>query len=333
MIKKILVGIIILIIFILGYFYTQFTPTPIEKQEWGVTFSHRHAEYLGFDWKTMFIDIVNDLKPRKMRLMVYWEDSEPELGKFDFQDIDEMLIEAEKKDIDIILVLGHKQPRWPECHHPAWYNDLSGSQKQESQLAMVSQSVEHFKQFSAVKIWQVENEPLFNFGPFCPVLDKTFLKKEVELVRSQDSRPIMVTDSGELGRWLPTIKAAKPDIFGSTMYRVVHNPKFGYFRYPLPPAFFRIKAGIAKTFTGMDKIVGVELQAEPWFAEDLYKTDLQTQLGLMNAKAFEENIDYAQRVGFQENYLWGVEWWYWLAHKHEDWGMWERAKELLAQER
>ena len=324
---RILVVVVIIAGLAIGYFYTQFTP--VKQSEWGVTFSHRHAEYMGFEWKTMFIDIVNDLKPKNMRLMAYWEDLEKEKGKFDFQIVDEMLIEAEKQGIDAILVVGHKQPRWPECHHPAWYNDLPKEEQDAALLNLVEQSVEHYKSFGAIKAWQVENEPLFEFGPLCPKSDRNILAKEVELVRKLDKRPIILTDSGELGRWLPTIKTGQPDIFGSNMYRVVHNPKTGYFRYPLPPAFFKIKAGIAKTFTGMDNIVGIELQAEPWFSQDLHLTDLKTQYGLMNPVIFEEYLTYAEDVGFRENYLWGVEWWYWLAHNQGEWTMWERAKQLF----
>ncbi|HYC80084.1 MAG TPA: hypothetical protein VEC17_03590, partial [Candidatus Binatia bacterium] len=125
----------------------------------------------------------------------------------------------------------------------------------------------------------------------------------------------------------------KPDLFGSTMYRVVHSPKLGYFKYPLPPYFFKVKAGVAETFGGpqAENIMGVELQAEPWFANGIDGTDIQTQYALMNPKIFREYVQYAKDVGFEENYLWGIEWWYWLAHKHNDWGMWEEARNVFAQ--
>ena len=50
----------------------------------------------------------------------------------------------------------------------------------------------------------------------------------------------------------------------------------------------------------------------------------------MNQKIFAENVAYAKKVGFQDNYLWGVEWWYWMAKKNNDWGMWTAAKDLLS---
>lgn len=313
-----------------AFFYTQFKPA--EKTTWGITFSHRYAAYLGMDWRTVYLDMLNDLQPKRLRLMAYWEDIEPQPEMYDFSIAAQMLAEAEKRNIEVILVLGHKQPRWPECHHPDWYNDLSDVDKLAAQLRMVKNAVNYYKQFSAVKTWQVENEAFFSFGDKCPQTPKDLVKEEMAIVRAADPRPIILTDSGEFGRWLPTA-SMEPDVFGSTMYRVVHNPKFGYFKYPLPSAYFRIKAGVLQTFKPVKKIIGVELQAEPWFADDLFTTDLTIQYSLMNPVIFKEYTEYAENVGFEENYLWGVEWWYWMATKHGDWGMWEEARKLFMSNR
>jgi hypothetical protein len=141
----------------------------------------------------------------------------------------------------------------------------------------------------------------------------------------------MLTDSGEQGYWATTAEMGA-EVFGSTMYRTVYSPKFGYYKYPLPPAYFRTKAGWLKANVNISKIIGVELQAEPWFVDDISETSLETQYSLMNPTVFEDNVKYAKAVGFEENYLWGVEWWYWLAHKQNDWGMWGAARDLLAEE-
>ncbi|HYE22384.1 MAG TPA: hypothetical protein VD998_02220 [Verrucomicrobiae bacterium] len=328
--KKIILGIIGFIVtasFALAvFFYLQFEPT--KNPGLGLTFSRTHAEYLGLDWKETYLAILNDLKPKKLRLVAYWEIMEKEPNLWYFQDIDEMLVEAEKHDVEVILAVGLKLPRWPECHYPAWFNDLNDAEKRERHLNMIEMAVNHFKGHEVIKIWQLENEALFNFGYKCPKIDKELLKEELELVRNLDSRPILMSDSGELGRWVPTANL-KPDILGSTMYRVVHNPKIGYFYYPLPPAFFRIKAGLTETMTGMKRFKGVELQAEPWFASDIAVTDLQTQFQLMNPSILKDNLEYAKKAGFEDHYLWGVEWWYWLAQKKNDWGMWDTAKSIF----
>ena len=65
----------------------------------------------------------------------------------------------------------------------------------------------------------MENEPLFPFGD-CPWVDKDFLKKEVELVRSLDAgRQIVAADSGELSLWVEAARTG--DIVSTTMYRKV----------------------------------------------------------------------------------------------------------------
>lgn len=322
----VLLALILAFLSLCAYFYSQFEPAT--NYQWGISFSAGHAQYLGFDWKTMYLDMLNDLQPKKLRLVSYWDETERERGVYDFHQQEEMLIEAGKRNIEVIMVVGLKQPRWPECHHPAWYNDLSLEQRSMAQLNIVKQTVDTLKKYPAITMWQVENEGLFDFGEVCPTIDKELFKSEIALVRNLDDRPVLLTDSGELGRWVPTAKMG-PDVLGPTMYRVVHNPKYGYFQYPLPPAFFRVKAGIVEKVTGVNRFLGAELQAEPWFADDMFRTDLKDQYSLMNPEIFRDNIEYAKDAGFSENYLWGVEWWYWLAKKHGDWGMWNEAKKLL----
>ncbi len=325
---KIIAVIVPIGILISGYFYVQYKPSP--DPQFGLSFSIPHAQYLGFDWKTLYLDMLNDLQPKKLRLMAYWEIIEPEPGLFNFQQIDEMLIEATKREIDVTLVLGHKQPRWPECHHPYWYESLNDSEKESAQLGMMKEAIGHFRQFEAIKVWQIENEPFFEFGYNCPKLPPDLVKKEIMVVKSLDIRPVLLTDSGEQGYWVATSELGA-DVFGSTMYRTVYNDRWGYYRYPLPPTFFRIKAGWLKAKTNIEQIIGVELQAEPWFIADIKHTTLETQFALMNPKVFRQNVEYAKRVGFEENYLWGVEWWYWLAKEKNDWGMWNEAKKVLSE--
>jgi len=110
------------------------------------------------------------------------------------------------------------------------------------------------------------------------------------------------------------------------MYRVVHNPKIGYYSYHLPPLFFRLKAGMLNTLVHPKKIYGVELQAEPWFATDVLLTPITRQKELMNADILLDNIRYAQKSGFERHYLWGVEWWYWMKEKNNDSSLLDVAK-------
>ena len=311
-----------------GFFYMQFKPALEPK--FGLNFSHPFISYLGFDWRQAYKEILDELRPQRLRLTAYWETIEAEQGQFNFADIDHMLKETEQRGIKVILVLGHKQPRWPECHHPGWYNELSEREQEEALLTMLKEAVSHFKNFRSITHWQLENEPFFEYGPDCPVIAPALLDKEIALVKSLDDRPIILTDSGEKGAWLPT--ARKADIFGSTMYREGYYEGLGkYLTYPIPPAVYRIRAGFVKTFSEVEEFIGAELQAEPWFSGEIFANSRQQQEQHMNRQIFLENVDYARRVGFAENYLWGVEWWYYFKNLYKDDSIWQEAKKVLSE--
>ncbi|PIR96611.1 MAG: hypothetical protein COT92_00255 [Candidatus Doudnabacteria bacterium CG10_big_fil_rev_8_21_14_0_10_42_18] len=308
-IGKILLGITAVSLIVCVYFYARFKP--VERPVWGVSFSVPHAQYLGLDYKQVYSELLNDLGVKNLRLMAYWENIEPKQGKFDFSEIDYLVEEAGRSGAEVILVVGHKQPRWPECHHPDWYENLNENQKQEAVLNMLGNAVNHFKNYSNIKYWQVENEPFFDYGRNCPTISKEFLAKEVALVKSLDPRPVVITDSGEKGWWPRAAQSA--DILGSTMYRTVNNPRWGgYITYPIPAAWYRIQAGMAQSFSGIRSVIGSELQTEPWFEQDVRDTPVARQIELMGSQKLRDNINYASKTGFSEHYLWGAEWWYYM---------------------
>lgn len=303
--------------------FMSFRPT--REPKWGVSFSVSEASYLGFDWQKMYTEILGELQPKYLRTMAYWELIQPEKDKFNFSEIDRVLLEAKQRGIQVILVVGRKQPGWPECHEPEWVRSLDSSLQRDRLMEYIQKTVERYRGNESVSGWQVENEPFFAYGPHCAAIPRELFEEELALVKSLDSRPIIVTDSGEKGAWLPTAWAGG-DIFGSTMYRnIYHDRKQKYIKYPIPPVLYRLKAGLTKVLSGADKFIGVELQAEPWFATNIFETSWEAQAALMNPAILKEYVDYAKRVGFGENYFWGVEWWYWARSQgHPE--MWEAAK-------
>jgi hypothetical protein len=324
-----IVGIILLVLIIaIVFFYFRYSPN--RNPNWGLTFSYQEAQGLGFDWKVMYLDILSDLKPKNLRLMTYWEDIEKKQGQYDFRLQIKCFRKLKSRTYNVVLVVGRKQPRWPECHQPDWYNDLSADDQKQALYNFVSKSIDHFKTYTAIKTWQVENEPYFGFGPDCPKADANVLKEEINIVSKLDNRPIMVTDSGDRGTWLKAGRSGADD-FGFTLYRVSYDEKYGgYYKYPLPAGFYRVRAGILKTFTKTSTVSDMELQMEPWFTNGALNTPIDQQKALMNPKVFDANILYAKKTGVSAHYLWGVEWWYWMAKQNGDWGMWEKAKELFA---
>lgn len=311
------------------FFYFKYQPTA--NPQWGLTFSYQEAQGLGFDWKQMYLDVLADLKPKNLRLMTYWEDVEPVRGTYNFSIAEQTVQEAARQNVNVILVVGRKQPRWPECHQPSWYNSLPPSEQDQALLNFVEATVKHFQNYPNITTWQVENEPFFGFGPNCPKSSEDIFKAEVALVKHLDARPILATDSGDRGGWFAATKSGANE-FGFTLYRVSYDEKYGgYYKYPLPAAFYRVRSGILQAFTPVEKIYDVELQMEPWFTQGALNTPIAEHQALMNPKIFASNISFAKKTGVSAHYLWGVEWWYWMAQKNNDWGMWQAAKDLFAQ--
>lgn len=316
---------LIFFILIFGYFFIG-KSQKAENILWGVNFSQKHTVSLGLDWKETYLAILEDLGAKKIKLAVHWDLIQPESDKFYFEDLDWQVQKAKENDAKMILLLGIKTSRWPECHVPDWAKNKSQKDQQKEILKMIEGVVVRYKDNSAIERWQIENEPFFAFGE-CEWVDEEFLKKEIELVKSLDERPIIISDSGEGSFWF---KAAKlGDIVGTTMYKKVWMGQLKiYMTYYFPPIFYKRKADIINKIFNKE-VITVELQAEPWGPELLYTSPLKEQEKTMNPIQFEKNIEFAEKTGFKEFYLWGSEWWYWMKTKQGDDSIWQIAKKLF----
>ena len=78
----------------------------------------------------------------------------------------------------------------------------------------------------------------------------------------------------------------------------------------------------------LKQVIVSELQAEPWAKgkKNITQMSLIDQLNLFNINDFQNNLKYAKRAGFQQAYLWGVEWWYWLKKVKNRNNFWNAAK-------
>jgi len=325
-ILKILIYILGAIILVIVFFliYCNFPVKEIkDRTELGITFSSRYSEDIGLDWKENFIAILDDLKIRKIRVPVYWDLVEPVKDEYNFSDVDWQLEEAKKRNAEIILVVGQKVPRWPECFIPEWIENDDKKRKEEL-LELVSVVVNRYKNNLVIKYWQIENEPFLKFG-ICPAIDADLLDEEIKTVKGADSsREIIITDSGELSLWISAAKRA--DVFGTTMYRDIYKEGWGHYKYPIGPRFFQVKCWLIEKFTNQNKAIVIELQAEPWMPSWTVNNSLEEQLKFMNEKKIKENVEYAKQSGFSEIYLWGAEWWYWLKVKADYPVVWEEVK-------
>jgi hypothetical protein len=228
------------------------------------------------------------------------------------------MVGARQHGVAVTPVLGFKVPRWPECFAPSWATQFDTRQRQAAILELVENEIVHLRSFTNVSQWQVENEPLFAFGQCGDgrVLSTAFLSEEVALVHRLDSRPVLITDSGEFSTWIPAQRIG--DRFGCSLYRSIWFSGWGTFAYPLWPGAYAAKDQLAHGFSGMrDESVIAELQAEAWFqsGRSLRDVPVSLQAQVFPPSILQNNVAYARQTGFAAAYLWGVEWWYWMGEQ------------------
>lgn len=310
--KKLFAAVVVFFLILLAMWikYNYFDTTLNPGMELGVSFDPEYAGSLHLEPAAAFNALLDDWKFKYFRMPLHWNKVEKVSGKFDWSEMDYYVDQAGRSGARVMLAIGNKTPRWPECHRPTWASSLAPAEFDKALENYLRSAVEHYRNNPAVEIWQVENEPFFRFGE-CAPLTADELHREVALVKQTDpNHPTLVADSGELTLWNTTARAG--DLFGMTMYRVVWNQYLGYLNYDwLPAAFYRLKLWLVDRPLRSSFIV--ELQAEPWAQnESLEQMSIEDQKKSMNLARLKNNIEYARRVGVPRAYLWGGEWWSWL---------------------
>jgi hypothetical protein len=306
-------------------------PAP-DEYVYGISFNTMYARELGLDWREVYDAFIDDLGVRRLRLAAHWPMVEPERGVYNFSELDYQIERAESAGADVILAIGRRLPRWPECHVPAWAQRLSSEDRNMAQLRYMTKVIERYRERPVVISWQVENEPFLRAFAFeqCGPLDADFLDQEIDLVRGLDStRPVLVTDSGNLGTWFGAYR--RGDIFGTSVYVYFWSPELGQFKTFLPAWFYRAKTNLMSLRFGQKETLLIELSAEPWLVAPVVDVPINVQFERMNEDKFIEIIDYAKRTRLGQQYLWGGEWWYWLKLQGYP-GMWEMGKDLFVKE-
>ncbi|MFT7644755.1 MAG: hypothetical protein ACI9BF_000412 [Candidatus Paceibacteria bacterium] len=324
-----LLGLLLVISLFLWWLSQKTVP---ENITYGMSFNTLYARELGLDWRETYDAILDDLQVRHLRLAAHWPMVEPLENIYNFEELDYQVKRAEEVGASVILGIGRRLPRWPECHVPVWAMKLTTSELQSDQIDYMEQVIERYKDSPAVVVWQVENEPFLKAFAFehCGELDVNFLDEEIALVKKLDpTRQILVTDSGNLGMWSGAY--SRGDIFGTSVYVHFWNPELGQFRTVLPAWVYRVKTNLMAVLYGDKSTILIELSAEPWLLEPIIDVSLETQFTRMNLEKFEDILNYARDTRFDTQYIWGAEWWYWL-HLQGRSEMWERGKRLYVKE-
>jgi len=254
---------------------------------------------------------------------------EPTRDTWNWNELDTQVAMAQERDADVILAVGRRLPRWPECHVPDWASSLSWEEQKNALRKYIREVVTRYRDRKAVVSWQVENEPFLTVyaKQECGDLDAAFLDEEIALVHTLDpTRPVLVTDSGNLGIWYGAYQ--RGDMFGTSVYVYLWNEATGPFRTFLPPETYIVKRSLMQLLFGKKDSILIELSIEPWLNKPVEEADLTTQFSRMSIGSFDEILTYAAKTRLTPQYLWGAEWWYWLKQEKGHPEYWERAKKL-----
>mmetsp|Transcript_21109 Transcript_21109/g.42069 ORF Transcript_21109/g.42069 Transcript_21109/m.42069 type:complete len:319 (-) Transcript_21109:74-1030(-) len=294
--------------------------TFFSQRRFGATFSVKELERRGLDWREAF-DCVQDLGLNALRLGAYWSDIEPEHGVFDFEQLDELLHKCEAMNIQVLLTLGMKGPRWPEFHIPAWaQTDYDGeditadSQLCDQCLDFIEAVVNHVKDSKCIIAFQVENEPLDKAGEKRQIVGIDFVAKECNLIRSLDPllRPIVITAWCWSFKHDGDVKDAlrHANVLGLDVYTKVRgDDTTGEQRSGLLPRHYKALANSK----GREAWV-TECQAEPWNPSHFERDDLELLLAKLG------------KAKFDTVFLWGFEKWLDSKLNKDDDEMWNAVK-------
>ncbi len=299
----------------------------------GVSFIPAYAESLGLDAKQTMDALINDVGVRHFRLVSYWDQLEPTQGQYDFSLLDWQFQKAEAAGAKITLSLGLRQPRWPECHPPAWTQNEPDPVWQGQLNDFIATTVERYKSSPSLDSYQLENEYFLRGFGLCTNFDRERLVKEYDLVKQHDPDHTVIIARSNNALGFPIGKPT-PDEFGISIYKRVWDAKLtrDYLEYPFPAWFYGFVAGAQKMLTGKDMIIH-ELQAEAWPPnyQSIIETPLEEQNKSFDAQRFKDRIEFGKGTGMREIYLWGGEYWYYRLTILRDPSLWNVAKDAFHQ--
>ncbi len=303
-----------------------------EPLQMGATFIPDYAASFGLDPKDTLGAIIGDLGAKRVRLVSYWENGETIRGTYDFSFLDWQFKMAEDAGAKVSLAIGLRQPRWPECHMPAWAEKIPKSQWQPELMKYMTAVVNRYKDNPALDSYQLENEYFLSVFGNCPDFSRDRLVDEFKLVKSLDDKHTLVVSMSNNAIGTP-IGQPTPDEWAISVYKRVWDKTIThrYFEYPIPAWYYAFRAGWVELTRGHNSFIH-ELQAEAWPAADMAIQDapIAEQNKSLDVKRLKDRFEYGRATGMRTIDLWGVEWWYWRKVKLDDPSLWNVAKKEYA---
>ena len=298
-----------------------------EPYQIGVTFIPSYAKYLGADPKETLQAILTDLKPTHIRLVSYWDVIEKNRGSYNFSELDWQMEMAKNAGTKVTLAIGLRQPRWPECHMPAWHVNQPKDIWYGDLKQVMAATVNRYKTHPALESYQLENEYFLSVFGECPDFSRDRLVEEYQMIKQLDpDHPVIISRSNNAIGF--PINAPKPDAYGVSVYKRVWDRTVTrrYVEYPFPAWFYGFLAGGSKLIDGRELMIH-ELQAEAWTPDgyEIKTAPLEELNKSMNPERLHNRFEYAEATGMKRMDLWGVEWWYAMMVTRGQPGLWNAA--------
>lgn len=297
----------------------------------GVSFDPDYAQSLGLNPQQTMQALLN-IGVRQFRINSYWNDIEPAPNQYDFSQLDWEFKLAQQYHAKVILVLGLRQPRWPECHPPAWINTDAPTSTWQPQLeAAMTKVIQRYDHSPSLEAYQLENEYFLQSFGTCSsyTFTRGRLVSEDNLIKNLDSsHPIIIARSNNTIGW-PTGQPQGSE-YSISVYKRVWDATWThrYVEYPYPAWYYAFLAGFEKLFYHKTMIIG-ELQAEAWppNGQTIQQTSLAEQNKSLNAKRLKDRFEYGKATGMKTIELWGAEYWYYRKEILHDPSLWNVAKQ------
>lgn len=296
----------------------------------GASFSAKYAEELGINWEETLKKSARELNIDHYRLMSYWDRMQPEQATaVNTSELDTQLEILASNNKTATVVVGLRQPRWPECHSPMWLSELNTEQQQKAELTFIETIVNQYESNPTVTSWQLENEAANrNFGE-CPAFDRDFYRQKYELLRNLSTKPISINASNQSG-W--PLRKPVGEGTGFSIYKEAYFDAFGrrnaWSFWYIQSWWHGFRAAMVELQHSTESFVH-ELQTEPWGPEATINLTPAQQAELFTPDELERNIRFARQTGMHEIWLWGVEWWYLQADEYNNPAYLERLNSII----
>jgi hypothetical protein len=294
---------------------------------YGVSFIPAYAQSLGVDpQETM--DALIGIGVKQFRLVSYWNQTETSPGVYDFSLLDWQFKKAEAAHAQVILTIGLRQPRWPECHPPSFIDTSKPLSTWQPQLEnYMTAVINRYKNSPALYKYQLENEYFLKGFGDCKDFSRSRLVDEYNLVKRLDNNHPIIVGRSNNALGFP-VGSPTPDQWSISVYKRVWDAgvTHRYLEYPFPAWFYGYIAGVQKIIWHKDMSIA-ELQAEAWppNSKPITETSLAEQNKSLDAKRLKERFEYGKKTGMKSIDLWGGEYWYYRKVVLHDDSLWQVA--------